>query len=186
MTRQRRSWAATTLVAVALAVGCGGPQPFPGSAASLDELGWTVLGAFETRDRGALESFRLTETEHNAVVWPELPAARGPSPYPVDLAWHNIELRNGRSIPRSANALDLLHPLRFASVRCEGGIRSFDTFRVHTDCYTHFTAGGREYRIQLFKDVLERNGGYKIFRYYDEDIERVGEWTHGERMRSSG
>ena len=25
----------------------------------------------------------------------------------------------------------------------------------------------------MFKDVLERNGGFKIFRYYDEDPELV-------------
>ena len=27
--------------------------------------------------------------------------------------------------------------------------------------------------MQLFKDVLERGSGYKIFRYYDEDPELV-------------
>ncbi len=29
------------------------------------------------------------------------------------------------------------------------------------------------YRMQLFKDVPERNGGFKIFRHYDEDPEIV-------------
>ena len=32
---------------------------------------------------------------------------------------------------------------------------------------------GRLYQIQLFKDVLERGSGYKIFRYYDADPELV-------------
>ncbi len=151
------------------AAGCGGKQPFPGSASDLDALGRDVLEAFEQHDLEALESIRLSETEHNTVVWPELPAARGPSPYPLDLAWQNIELRNRRAISRAAKALHAAGPLEFAGVECVGGTRPFDTFVVHTDCHTRFAARGRLYSIQLFKDVLERDGGFKIFRYYDEE-----------------
>lgn len=67
---------------LAAASACGGKQPFPGSASDLDALGRDVLEAFVQHDRQTLESLRLTETEHNTVVWPELPAAQGPSPYP--------------------------------------------------------------------------------------------------------
>lgn len=170
--RRGPSWSAVWALVAAL--GCGGQQPFPGSAGSLDELGGAVLDAFERGDRNALESFRLTETEHNAVVWPELPAAQGPSSFPLDLAWQNIQLRNGRAIPRAANALDSARPLAFESVECVGAVQTFETFSVHTDCHVHFRSNGRRYRLQLFKDMLERNGGYKIFRYYDEDPELVG------------
>ena len=154
---------------LAAASGCGGKQPFPGSASDLDALGRDVLDAFVQHDRETLESLRLTDTEHNTVVWPELPAAQGPSPYPVDLAWQNIELRNQRAIPRAVNTLHAAAPLEFAGVECVGETRPFDTFVVHTDCHTRFAARGRLYSIQLFKDVLERDGGFKIFRYYDEE-----------------
>ena len=50
---------------------------------------------------------------------------------------------------------------------------------MHTDCYTHFSSRGRQYRLQLFKDVLERYGGFNIFRYYDEDPEFVGATARG-------
>ncbi len=169
--RGRPSCAALWAVAVALVLGCDGQRPFPGSAASLDELGQGALAAFEQGDRESIERFRLTETEHNTVVWPELPAAQGPSPFPIDLAWQNIQLRNGRAIPRAAEVLDLARPLDFESVTCDGDVQSFETFRVHTDCYVVFRAHQRRYRLQLFKDALERNGGFKIFRYYDEDPE---------------
>ena len=157
------------MLAVATATACGGERPFHGSAGSLDELGREVLSAFEQGDREALESFRLTETEHNTVVWPELPAARGPSPFPVDLAWQNIQLRNARALPRVAQTLRATQPLEFENVVCVGETEPFETFVVHTDCLTRFVARGRPYSVQLFKDVLERNGGLKIFRYYDEE-----------------
>ena len=171
--RGGRSRVAASLLAAAAALGCGGRQAFPGSADSLDELGREVLDAFRRGDREAIESFRLTETEHNTVIWPELPAAQGPSPYPIDLAWQNIQLRNGRSIPRAADVLEWARPLVFQSVECVGELETFETFYVHTDCYLHFRSRGREHRLQLFMDVLERNSGYKIFRYYDEDPELV-------------
>lgn len=157
---------------LAVAPGCGG-QPFPGSSASLDELGRHVLEAFRNNDREALEAVRLTEAEHNTQVWPELPAAQGESPFPIDLAWRNIQLRNQRAIPRLSAVLDAAQPLEFESVECLGETQAFATLSVHTDCYTRFRTRGRLYRVQLFKDVLERNGGLKIFRYYDEDPELV-------------
>ena len=175
------------LVILTVALGCG--QPFPGSSPNLDELGRHVLEAFRNNDREALEAVRLTESEHNTQVWPELPAARGESPFPLDLAWRNIQLRNQRAVPRVSSALAAAQPIEFESVECLGETRSFETFSVHTDCHTRFRTRGRLYRIQLFKDVLERNGGLKIFRYYDEDPELVTatEWPDGEgRPRREG
>ena len=45
---------------------------------------------------------------------------------------------------------------------------------VLTDCWVLFEeAGEARAEIQLFKDVLFRNGGFKVFRYYDEGPRRV-------------
>lgn len=135
-----------------------------------------MLAAFQQGDREALDAFRLTEREHNEVIWPELPAAE--ADYPLELAWRNIQMRNQRAVPRAAGGLrrtfERSGPPEFESVECEGGVESFDTFVVHTDCHVRFRAGDAAYRVQLFKDVLVRNGGYKVFRYYDEDVESVG------------
>ena len=154
--------------------GCGG-QPFPGSVGDLDELGRGVLAAFTGDDDDALAAFRLTEAEHNEVVWPELPASRGENPFPLDLAWRNIQLRDRRAIPRTRAVLRSAEPLEFDGVECEGETQRFETFVVHTDCRVGYRSYGRLYRHQIFKDVLERNGGFKIFRYYDEDPELVNE-----------
>lgn len=163
------------LVAVLAGGGCGG-QPFPDSATSLDDLGRGVMDAFERGDGAALERYRLTEKEHNQIVWPELPAGQAEHPFPVDLAWRNIQLRNQRAVGRASATLataKLAGSVEFRNVDCEGETESFATFSIHTDCYVLFGVAGRSYKMQLFKDVLVRRGGYKIFRYYDEEPEAV-------------
>ena len=169
------------LTGIALVTGCldGDPRRaepagsraprFEDSAASLEALGRSVLAALSLDDTATLRRLRLTETEHNLVVWPELPAARPEVNFPVDLAWTNIENRNRRGLERSL-PLYRGRELRFEDVQCRGAIRTFATFSVRTDCWVAFShAGGAEiHEAQIFKDVLVRGGGFKTFRYYDE------------------
>lgn len=149
-------------------------EAFPGSAPSLEALGHGVLVGFVAADTAALASFRLSEAEHNEVVFPELPAGRPEVGYPVDLAWQNIELRNGRSLGRQLpwfQGRDVEH----LETVCRGETEAFETFLVHTDCWVIFreaTYGRLE--VQLFKDALQRGGGWKLFRYYDELPGREG------------
>lgn len=158
-----------------LSGGCGGSEgpafagepPFPGSARSVEALGETVLAALVAGDTLALEDVRLTEREHNEVVWPELPASRQEVNFPVDLAWENITLRNRRDLFRilpwyAGRSPDL------EAVECRGERQEFASFFVLTDCYIVFDAGAEGVlEAQVFKDVLVRNGGHKIFRYYE-------------------
>lgn len=142
---------------------------FPGSTETIDGLGRTVLEALTVSDTMTLAALRLTEREHNEVVWPELPAARPEVNFPIDFAWTNIELRDRRSLTRLLPVFDGLEA-RFRTVQCRGAKQTFATFEVLTDCWTIFDVEGREgpFEAQLFKDVLVRGGGHKIFRYYDE------------------
>ena len=162
--------------AAVLASGCGGQPPFPGSATSLDELGRGVMDAFERGDHEALERYRLTEAEHNDEIWPEFPAARAEPPFPVDLAWRNIQLRNQRAVRRNSSTLAAARgagPVEYRDVECEGEVDAYATFSVLTDCHVRFAIAGRPYKMQLFKHVLVRRGGYKIVRYYDDEPEGV-------------
>lgn len=53
-------------------------------------------------------------------------------------------------------------------VECRGPTERFRSFRVHTDCWVSFAMDGRRLGPQqLFKDVLEWDGQFKIFRYYE-------------------
>ena len=173
------------VLAVLLVGACGGSgeptgegegaqrvAPFPGSAVSLDDLGRTVLRALAAGDREALGRVRLGEREHNEVVWPELPAARPEVNFPVDFAWENIQRRNARELER-ALPWYLGRDLEHVRVECRGGLEVFETFRVHRDCWVVFRAGDAGVlEVQLFKDGLERGGGYKIFRLYAERAPR--------------
>ena len=184
--------AAVALAGLALGAGCLGgdaarerpdgtaEQPgvapelrFEGSAPSLDALGRHVIAALTRGDTAGLREVRLTEAEHNVVVWPELPASRPAINFPVDFAWANIENRNRRGLDRTL-PLYRGSGARFEGVRCRGATETFTTFAVHTDCWVAFSLAGREgaYEAQIFKDVLARGGGYKIFRYYDEEPRR--------------
>lgn len=150
------------------------PRAFAGSAGSVREIAERTLEGLTSRDTVELRRLRLSGTEHNEVVWPELPAARNGSNFPVDYAWTNIQLRNRRALarlfPRLAGA-----ETRLIGTECRGAVQAFETFRVHTDCWVRFaTDDGREIEAQLFKDVLEREGGFKVFRFYEEPYTEAG------------
>ena len=153
-----------------------GDVGFAGSAPSLEALGRGVLDAVPVGDTMRLNSFRLTEHEHNEEVWPELPASAPEVNLPVDYVWEDIQRRNARALTRLLPSMEGRR-LSFVDVQCRGPVRSFTTFRVLTDCWVVFDnpdeAGAgpvapRRYEMQLFKDVLVRDGGHKIFRYYED------------------
>lgn len=126
-----------------------------------------MLAAIAARDTAALRKFRLTEREHNEVIWPELPASNPAANFPVDFAWRNIEVRNAGAV-RWLIARYGGRSLEFLSVACRGGTVAFRSFRVLTDCWVRFRAGDSVEERQLFKDAAVWRGTYKIFRYYDE------------------
>lgn len=145
-----------------------GELAFPGSSPSVEALARDALQGLSASDTLLLEQLRLTEAEHNEVVWPELPASAPEIGFPVDFAWRNIQLRNESALERIGGWYES-NPVRYQVTECRGGIREFATFDVHTDCWVLFlTTRGELLEAQLFKDVLERDGGFKIFRYYDE------------------
>lgn len=181
--------AATRLAVALLAIGapaaCGDAGPvhevgsdpslrFEGAAPSLDDLGVSVLSALSSGDAGELDRFRLTAHEHNDVVWPELPASAPEVNFPIDYAWQNIQVRNRRGLDRIL-PLYADRDLTFQRVECRGPTERFATFEVMTDCWVMFEQKGDRtgYEAQIFKDVLARGGGYKVFRYYDEEPRRL-------------
>ncbi|MEM7418023.1 MAG: hypothetical protein AAF389_21215 [Gemmatimonadota bacterium] len=142
---------------------------FAGSAGSLDQLGSEVLRALTLKDEFALDRYRLSEAEHNEVIWPELPASAPEVNFPVDYAWENIQNRNQRAVARLGDVLTGPE-VSFLRAECRGVPQLFETFRVETDCWVVYSKGTPElWEIQAFKDVLVRGGGRKVFRYYDEE-----------------
>lgn len=132
----------------------------------LQRLGRDVWTALVAGDTAALAQRRLTETVHNERIWPELPAGRSSSNYPVEYAWRNIRMRDRaaleRIVPRYAGST-----LQFSRVVCEG-LERFRSFRVHTDCRVRLQdANGGTRSLELFRHVAEVDGVFRVFRYYD-------------------
>ncbi len=142
-------------------------QRLSGSVSSLEELATEVLAGLASADTSRLEAVRLTEHEHNDLVWPELPAGQPGSDFPVDIAWDNISLRNRAALGRLLSAYDG-HALGLVGVECRGEKATFESFEVRTDCWVTLERDGDTLPPQqLFKDVLDRDGELKIFRYYE-------------------
>ena len=138
-----------------------------GSASSLDELAAEVLAGLTSADTSRLDAVRLTEVEHNELVYPELPAARPENNHPAGLAWSNITARNRSALRRLLPEFEG-RTTELIDVECRGPTRAFASFVVHTDCWVTLRAdGGAERTLQLFKDVLDWDGELKIFRYYE-------------------
>lgn len=139
----------------------------PGSAGSLAELATTVLVGLAAADTLGLESVRLTEFEHNELVWPELPASAPEVNFPVDLAWKNIWMRNRAALSDLFGVYED-RSLRFVDAECRGHTEAFENYVVHTDCWVTLRRDGELLPPQqLFKDVLDWDGELKIFRYYE-------------------
>lgn len=131
-----------------------------------------VLGALATGDTARLSGLLLTEAQHNKEVWPQLPAARPEIAFPVDEAWSNIQRRNRRAVARLLPYFRGRHPI-LRSAHC-GGLQELQSFRVRTDCAVEFgLEDGTAYRAVLFKDLVERDGTLRAFRYYDEPVRRL-------------
>lgn len=149
--------------------GSVGPVILDGAVASLQQLAFETLEGLSSNDRGRLERLRLTEYQHNQLVWPQLPASRPEANYPVEFAWKNIQLRNRRALNR------LLwdfggHELALLGVECRDEPERFAGFRVLKDCWVSFTLDREAAEPQqLFRYVLDWDGQYKVFRFYDPD-----------------
>lgn len=145
------------------------PSPIEliGGATDLPLLGRVVVEAIGRTDTVTLEALRLTEHEHNDLVFPKLPAGQPPQNFPVDIAWANIRTRNSVAVLRLFERYGG-EPLAFEAVECVGETEQFEGFEVATDCWTEFTdSQGNRHRAQLFRHALSADGRYKIFRYYD-------------------
>ncbi len=143
-----------------------------GWAPSLTTLGTLVLDGFQVGDTALLASLRLTREEHNEEIWPELPVASSGTNFTAEMAWSNIGQRDRRAMSRN---LSWFHgqAVTFQRAECRGPTETFPSFQVHTDCWVRFRLQDGPAEAQLFKDVVERNAQFKIFRYYDEALRRL-------------
>ena len=173
-----RTILALAVQVVALAAGgCGDAAGTPAASPRLEdgapelrELGSAVWRAITDADTATLRQLRLSEHEHNELVWPEQPAAREPSAAAnLDLWWQNIRNRNRAALE------DLLarytgSALQYDGVECQGEPRQYPSYSALTDCVLLLKNDRDEVRrLQAFRYVIEMDGAYKVVRYYGDE-----------------
>src|SRR5690606_29857660 len=108
---------------------------------SLEALADGVVAALVAGDTAALAGYRVTEHEHNELLWPEFPIARQEPPFPVELAWENLEARNAGGLHRLLERFRG-RDLRVDAVECPGGEEEYPGFTVLHDCRIRLVEGG--------------------------------------------
>ena len=151
------------LLAAVLAAGACRPAEasrLAGGAGSIRELGARYLEALARRDTAGMHALRVTEAEHNEVLWPEFPASG--LNMPVEVAWQNVERASWRKGARIAARFGgVSHKLR--GVHCRKGVTQYASFRVHGDCWvTMRPPDGPPFEAKLFGSIVEMDGRYKI------------------------
>lgn len=169
----------TITIAAALAValgGCGraadGAQGgLGGGAASVEELGRTVVQALASADTAALQAMRTTEREHNQVLWPHFPVAKqDTSGSALAFAWENVEMRNAGAVGEWIASFRG-RTVRYDGARCTGEVEEYGPFQILRGCSVTVTdvAQGRAYELRPFDRVVRMGGTHKVIRYVEID-----------------
>lgn len=145
----------------------GGERRLLHAATSIEDLVRHVLAAVEAADMNGLTELRITEREHNELVWPELPARD--HNVQLDFAWDMLDTR---SHTNQGRAIGTWHGkgLEFVAVRFERGIERYRTFAAHRGTVVSArTAAGEEVELRFIGSILELDGQFKVVSYKDLD-----------------
>lgn len=170
--RRRARLAGAMVLLGTLAAACGGDphgQPrLTGGTATLEELGDAVWTALVREDIAALDLLRLSELEHNELVWPEqTPAREASAAANLDHWWSNIQVRNRAAV------MDLLRRHggsdgTLEGVECVGETREYASFQALTDCRLLVRDAERREAVEAFRYVIRMDGRHKVVRYYED------------------
>jgi hypothetical protein len=137
------------------------------AATSVEDLVRQVLAAVDAEDMQGLTDLRVTEREHNELLWPEFSAKD--HNVDLDFAWDMLNTRShtnqGRTIGTwRGQGLD------FTAVRFERGVESYKTFTLHRGTLVAArTAQGGDVDLRFIGSILELDGQFKVLSYKDRD-----------------
>lgn len=133
---------------------------FVGGVASLDELASTMLAAVSAGDTSAMHTLRLSEAEHNELLWPHLPASRPEFNMSVAFAWGNLQRTSVRDAWRIVNDVGG-RDWTFVSLDCRKGRTSYGPATVHGDCWVTAANGPDTQTFKVFGSAVEWGGSFK-------------------------
>lgn len=145
---------------------CGGPQPIPlaPSYESKDAAVQAFLGALAARDRAALESMVITETEFKKYIWPELPSSAPDVGMPVDYVWGDTAQKNQGYLAQlladhGGQRYELI------AVSFAGETTDYGRFRVHRKTTLDLKGPKGAQTLKLFGSMIESDGHWKIYSF---------------------
>jgi len=155
------------LLAWTLLAACGPSDELRGGAPSVEVLGREVVQALAGGDTAALEAFRTTEHEHNAVLWPRFPAARAGDPA---LAWDNVQMRNAGARAEWIGAFRGRR-VRYDRAECTGAVEEYGSFQILRGCSVTVTDldAQRAWTLRPFDRVVRMGRVHKVIRYVEVD-----------------
>ena len=150
-----------------LLAGYGRSDELRGGAPSVEALGREVVQALAAGDTAALEAFRTTEHEHNAVLWPHFPDARSGDPA---LAWENVQMRNAGARAEWIGAFRDRR-VRFGRAECGGQVEEYGSFQILRGCSVTVTDLDRQraWTLRPFDRVVRMGRVHKVIRYVEVD-----------------
>lgn len=110
-----------------------------------------------------MHALRLSEYEHNNILWPEMPASRPEFNMPIEFAWENLNLRSRRDANRVVSEYGDRH-IEMERVDCKKGVTEYETLTVYGDCWIvgRDPKTGERNEFKLFGSIVEAEGRYKI------------------------
>ena len=134
-------------------------MPFNGGAKSLDDLGRAICRAVHHQDRDSLLRLCVTDTEFEAILWPEFPQSRPAVGLEWDDAWRILYAR--------------LHAGSSHAIRDYGG-RPYQFVRFDVDSTMQY----RNFRMQSRLAMVVRNdeGRLESWTWLRAVVARKGRW----------
>jgi hypothetical protein len=142
--------------------------PLTDSADSAEALAASLVAAYRSSDRAALERLTMTEAEFRQWVWPHLPAARPERNLPFSYVWGDLHQKSDASLQqlfsRYAGRDMAAESVRFAAVS------SYGDATVHREAQVLVSSpAGSGEPLRLSGSFLEVDGRWKLFSFVVDD-----------------
>jgi hypothetical protein len=149
---------------LALSTACSRVPPLANIHASANDVAVAALDALARRDRAALESLALSETEFRDHVWPELPAARPERNLPFSFVWGDL---HQKSLLALGGTLAAHGGRRYTLVGVtSSGRTSYNSYTVHRETTLRVKdPSGELTDLRICGSMLEKGGAWKIFSF---------------------
>lgn len=142
-------------------------SPLTHARESPEALAQAALDALEARDDSALAALKITRTEYETLLWPELPDREH---MPFEFVW-SINHANSRKARRNLLSDFGGRGLELVEVELGEEVETYESFTLYLDARMTVRRGsdGEEGTIPLMDALVEMNGTWKFMNFRDDN-----------------